>query len=376
MYILDVLFSISPIIGIALAVFILLKRDGIGNYRQAKYALIALVLIYATYVLDNFLVFKGHVYTWSGMPYLFYHTIGFLLYYFICEITSEKTNVKFWTKILIGISILRLCFMGYIYVDYPDVLNHIDTLKSESLWFWIVIDNLGVVLINLGLIVNAFQIFRNTPLVIKFGKKGELQYRWVNFMFITNITVMSLSLINVLLGSQDFYNIQISIQFDLIIYSLFFFVLVYSLMSFPVFAFTGHFKDLEEEVKEKYKKSSLQNSKAAFLIIDQLMKDETLYLDTTLKMNTIAEKTTLSLPHISQAINENAQMSFSDYINTFRIEEAKRKLLEAHPDKIIAIAYDVGFNSKATFYNAFKKNTNTTPTNYKKENKPSNTKSN
>ncbi len=369
MYILEVLFSISPIIGFALCLFILLKTDGIGSYKKGKYALITLVFIFSIYVLDNFLVFKGYVFSLSGIPYCFYHFIGFLLYYFIGEITGVKSRYKFWFKLCIGITVIRWIFLGYVAVGYPDLLTQIDILKSETIWYWIITDNLLVVLLNLILILEAFQIFKTTPLVIKFGNKGEMQYRWVNFMFIANIVLMGLSLVNTLLGLFNIYDINISIQFDLIIYSLIFFVFIYSLMSFPVFAFTGHFNDLNVEVKKKYTKSSLQDSKDVFLKIDELIKDETLFLDSTFKMNILVERTDFSLPHISQAINENTKMSFSDYINRFRIEEAKLKLLEENPDKIIAIAYDVGFNSKATFYSAFKKFTQTTPTNYIKEHK-------
>ena len=370
MYILEVLFSISPIIGFALCLFIWLKKEGIGNYKKAKYALMAMVFIYAIYVLDNFLVFKGHVYEVSGVPYILYHVVGYLLFYFISEITGNKTNVNYWGKILIVFTVIRAPFLTYIAINHSDFLQHINTIKSEPLWFWIVLDNLLVVTFNLGLILKAYKKFQNTPLVIEFGKKGDLQYRWVNFMFITNIVLMGLTLLNTLMGGFDVYEIQTSIKFDLIIYSLFFFVLIYSLMSFPVFAFTGHYQDLEPAEKKKYNSSTLQDSRDVFLQVDDVIKSQALYLDSTLKLNTVAEKTALSLPHISQAINENTGMSFSDYINAYRIEEAKLKLLEEKPDKIIAIAFDVGFNSKATFYNAFKKFTNTTPTNFIQKNNP------
>jgi len=59
-------------------------------------------------------------------------------------------------------------------------------------------------------------------------------------------------------------------------------------------------------------------------------------------------------------------MSFPDFINSFRIEEAKKKLIEPNPATIFAISLDVGFNSKAAFYTAFKKNTQMTPTEFKK----------
>ncbi|WP_093671262.1 helix-turn-helix domain-containing protein [Tenacibaculum sp. MAR_2009_124] len=137
-------------------------------------------------------------------------------------------------------------------------------------------------------------------------------------------------------------------------------------MYFPVFAFLSNYSD--ESHKEKYIHSNLNNSEELYKKIDELVTSEKLYLSQKLKLNTISERLNCPLPYISQAINENKKISFTDYINTYRIEEAKKKLLVDKPDTIFAIAIDVGFNSKTAFYNAFKKLTNSTPTQFRKEN--------
>jgi len=57
--------------------------------------------------------------------------------------------------------------------------------------------------------------------------------------------------------------------------------------------------------------------------------------------------------------------SFWDYVNRFRVEEA-RDLLENNPDvSIISVCFKVGFNSKSSFNTAFKKMTGMTPTEYR-----------
>lgn len=140
-------------------------------------------------------------------------------------------------------------------------------------------------------------------------------------------------------------------------------------MYFPVFAYSGKYEDLPslyEVNKEKYQGSTLADSHALFKEIDSLVQSEKLYLDSELKMDKVSKKLSRPIPYISQAINENTQNSFPDYINSFRIEEAKEKLLIDNPDTIFSIAIDIGFNNKTTFYNAFKKYTNMTPTQYKK----------
>ncbi len=70
---------------------------------------------------------------------------------------------------------------------------------------------------------------------------------------------------------------------------------------------------------------------------------------------------------LSQVINIGFQQNYYDLINSLRIAEAKRMISTPSTQnlKIIAIAYDVGFNSKSTFNAAFKKHAGMTPTQYK-----------
>ena len=56
--------------------------------------------------------------------------------------------------------------------------------------------------------------------------------------------------------------------------------------------------------------------------------------------------------------------SFFDYVNGWRIEEAK-PLIRNGEQTVLAIAYEVGFNSRSSFYAAFKKQTGVTPSAYK-----------
>jgi len=72
---------------------------------------------------------------------------------------------------------------------------------------------------------------------------------------------------------------------------------------------------------------------------------------------------------LSQIINENLHLSFFDFINSYRIKEAGKRLVSSDYQKytILAIAMNVGFNSKSAFNMAFKKFTNKTPSEYKKQ---------
>jgi AraC-like DNA-binding protein len=69
-------------------------------------------------------------------------------------------------------------------------------------------------------------------------------------------------------------------------------------------------------------------------------------------------------------LNEKLNKNFPDFINWYRIEEARKILASPRGSqkKIANVAFDVGFNTIVAFYNAFKKYTGMTPAQYKKEN--------
>jgi len=118
----------------------------------------------------------------------------------------------------------------------------------------------------------------------------------------------------------------------------------------------------------KYKKTGLTERLSIELKakLDQLMYQEKPYLNHDLRLNDIASLLNVSRNHASQIINENYNLSFFDFVNKQRVNEATRLLLNNEVVKlnITQIAYSSGFNSRASFYKAFKKFTNTSPSAY------------
>ncbi len=92
------------------------------------------------------------------------------------------------------------------------------------------------------------------------------------------------------------------------------------------------------------------------------------YTDNDLKVQDLASHLGIPTYQLSQIINTELHRNFYDLINSYRIEEAKRRLTDPANQHftILAIAYDVGFNSKSVFNTAFKKYTDMTPSQYKK----------
>ncbi len=99
------------------------------------------------------------------------------------------------------------------------------------------------------------------------------------------------------------------------------------------------------------------------VLLSELMEKEQLYLDGDLNLDALSKRMNLSKHALSQLLNGYFKKNFSDYINSFRIKEAEKMLgSEKYQDlNVIEIAYRVGFNTKASFYNAFRKKNQISP---------------
>ena len=121
--------------------------------------------------------------------------------------------------------------------------------------------------------------------------------------------------------------------------------------------------------KEKYRKSSLSGEQSASILreLQRIMEADKAYLDPELTLPELSKRLAVSPNHLSQVINGELNKAFFDFINEFRVQEAKKLLRspEARHLSILGIAMDAGFNSKNAFYLSFKKCTGMTPSQYR-----------
>lgn len=98
-----------------------------------------------------------------------------------------------------------------------------------------------------------------------------------------------------------------------------------------------------------------------------LMEKEKLYQETELTLQQLSDKLQLPTYQVSQVINEGMKRNFYDLVNSYRVEEAKRLLLDPKNANytVLSVGFDAGFNSKTTFNTVFKKFTGVTPTEFR-----------
>jgi AraC-like DNA-binding protein len=127
-------------------------------------------------------------------------------------------------------------------------------------------------------------------------------------------------------------------------------------------------EELGITLKPKYEKSGLTDVQAA-AIYESLIKsitNEKVFTDPELTLGALASKLIVHSNHLSQVINTYEQKNFYDFINFHRIEEFKRivALAENRNYTLVSLAYDCGFNSKASFNRNFKKVTGLSPSEF------------
>lgn len=148
---------------------------------------------------------------------------------------------------------------------------------------------------------------------------------------------------------------------------------LYLLMSFTVYAigYSGFLHPpviipLPAAEKSNRKQSNPENA-ALVRRARLVLEEEQLYLDSDLRIKTVAEKVGVDTPKLSAALRSETSGSFYDFVNEYRVQEVKRRLSSQQYDHmtILSIAYDCGFNSKTTFNDFFKKYTGQTPKAFK-----------
>ncbi|QLG46793.1 tetratricopeptide repeat protein [Costertonia aggregata] len=123
--------------------------------------------------------------------------------------------------------------------------------------------------------------------------------------------------------------------------------------------------------KTTYTKLSLtkEQHKAYMDTILDYMEKHKPYLDFEISQTKLAQNLNMSTHHLTEVLSVSLGKNFYDFINLYRVNEAKIIIenLENHDIKMLAIAYKAGFKSKTSFNRVFKKHTGLTPSAYREQ---------
>lgn len=130
------------------------------------------------------------------------------------------------------------------------------------------------------------------------------------------------------------------------------------------------FQALGREVRQaRYRKRLMKGLDVDLLRerLEDLMHRDKYYHNYDISMNSTAEMLAITPHQLSFFLNKKLRAGFRNYINGFRVEEAKQLLVDRLDQTVLAIGFHVGFGSKTAFNVAFKEHTGKTPTEYREE---------
>ena len=215
-------------------------------------------------------------------------------------------------------------------------------------------------------------VYYNRPLFQELLTYDKLQ--WINQFLLFGAIVLGFWFLAIVLNFKNYVNPQFYIYYPLRISS--------SLLLYWV-AYTGSFKKvltLERVILRKEIQNlpyrplkvveDFKDVSEKFQTICAYVEKTNCYTNPDYTLEQLGANLKLTKNIVSSEINKNANQNFNDFINLYRIKKAKALLKNLDYDDytIDAIGFECGFNSKSTFYSAFKKVTNTTPAAYKKIN--------
>ncbi len=184
-------------------------------------------------------------------------------------------------------------------------------------------------------------------------------------------------MVSIIIGAAIFFGQMLLTSYNYIRLMDYFYALPFAAFTFFLtFKFTLFPFLLRNDLKainplgEKYQKSNLDaallNAYAKRLEVG--MQQQNLYKNPAITLASLAKELKISPHHLSLVLNSQFNQKFYEYINAYRIKAAKNLLLTSQHTSI-QIALEVGFNNKATFHKYFKKYTDTTPSQFRKDNK-------
>jgi AraC-like DNA-binding protein len=219
--------------------------------------------------------------------------------------------------------------------------------------------------------------------VLVTGAESVIQLNWMKqFVILSLVITGSIAIATYFL--YVFYPLGQQFRFAFLLLSLFIYWISYVAMQEPIVfdVLKGYGKDEGKESEpanlltfyrqnEKYANSTLTEEEARTINhrLNELVLKEKFYLNPQYNINQLADVLHCSRHHLSQVLNDKMKLSYNEYINGLRLEEARKLLIQPQLRgyKISSVAYDAGFNSLSTFNDVFKKHTGKTPSEYRKE---------
>lgn len=283
---------------------------------------------------------------------------------------EKKVQLKYFLRFLFLIILLEICIRTLLII-----ISHYKNLDNSLINVYTKIEETFNGIYSVIIFISSF--------LILFKKKASTKQafysnqKWLKQFIIIGtivllfwiITIILNSILNIMHSNYIYYPLRLSSTI-LIFWIGYQGLFRYSLIKDRISLRKGIEKTDFNKVNLNWSQARTLNTQSDNFnkLNNYVLKNEK-YLDPLFSLNNLSDEFNLSISYISNLINTNSGFNFSDYINQLRVEYAKQLLTnkEYHQYTVIAIGLESGFNSKSTFYTAFKKFNNKTPFQYRNQ---------
>lgn len=354
------LFLIVSAIGSFLSVLLFTDKNGRKNNWPIALIILGFSLVLVQYVLfwTNYRVKYPYLYFFDSAWYFLF---GPLFYVYILKfyVKEYKANpIHFIIPIIYSILSIIYSIKTKGYTEFEGVKEEVlFTLYSSLKSPWVAI---GVLIVYIIACIDFIKIY--TP--EKENTATQLRDRWIRFLlFLFSLFVIAYISYYILVKFSFFnplWDYAISFTMAIGVYGIGYIVYMEPKI------FNGElFTHLFQPPKKGKSKLSTETKEEFYSALTQYMETSKPYLNNELRLIDIATEIGLPIHIVSQLINEKSHKNFNQFINEYRLEEAETLLKNNKDISIYAMYYDLGFNSRTTFYNVFKSKYNCTPIEYR-----------
>jgi AraC-like DNA-binding protein len=319
--------------------------------------------------------FKNQVrYEWPSLyfiPELAYYLDGALL--FLCikslafrDFSLKKIDLLHLLPLIAYVIFISTTFYSHSFEQRQEILYNeyfVYSASFVSLEFLCKLVRVFYAIACLTLIIRYKHILQNTKSNIE-----KIHINWLKGLVIGFMVVM---LSETLLASVKVVSLFEPFNFGVFMYiGLTGNYASFILINLLVFTAIRHFVIFEQVTGEESTKKSIDDqfvNPEMAAEVDAAMLKSKAYMEPDITLDTLAESLSIIPRDLSMLINRHFGINFYEFINKYRIEEAKKMLInpEYKNTTITDIYLAVGFNSKSVFYTFFKKFENVTPTQFR-----------
>jgi len=360
-------------------VFIILltkRKKNLAKYFLGVFMFAAFLLYFSHAI---FFHEEKYLYLYIDPIYTFSSLLVYPLYFVYIKLLSIDASFKKenWILFFPAFVIGGLTFLNYLLMDDMERLNYIDTyfFNTNHILKNTFLQKIQRIIYTIGRLIFTIQVFyflyKGSKLIQIYNKRIANFYsntanktiNWVKLLLLSFVITSVMSVIFNIIGKHYFLNSPLLLLIPSTIFSLLLFFIGYEgfMQNHTVINL------INDEKEEPIISHANTNQEILKEKLIACFENDKIYHNSELKITDVSRLLSTNRTYISHLINTDFECSFNDFVNTYRINEAKKtlKLNSSTKYTLEYIAESVGFGSLHTFIRVFKKMVGVTPGTYK-----------